>query len=54
MRIAACWDGELDPIGAFSQLGYLHEKVGRAEAAARSLRKEIEKIGGWDQSAPRE
>lgn len=54
MRLAACWDGELDPIGAFSQLTYLHEKVGRAEAAARSLRKEIEKIGGWDQPAPRE
>ena len=29
MRLAACWDGELDPIGAFSQLSYLHEKVGR-------------------------
>ena len=46
--------GELDPIRAFSQLSYLHEKVGRAEAAARSLRKEIEKISGWDQPAPRE
>ncbi len=54
MRLAACWDGELDPIGAFSQLSYLHEKVGRAESAARSLRKEIEKISGWDQPAPRE
>ena len=54
MRLAACWDGELDPIGAFSQLSYLHEKVGRAEAAARSLRKEIDKISGWDQPAPRE
>lgn len=54
MRLAACWDGELDPIGAFSQLSYLHEKVGRAESAARSLRKEIEKISDWDQPAPRE
>ena len=54
MKLTACWDGELDPIGAFSQLGYLHEKVGRVEAAARSLRKEIEKISGWDQPAPRE
>ena len=54
MGLAACRDGELDPMGAFSQLSYLHEKVGRAEAAARSLRKEIEKISGWDQPAPRE
>ena len=54
MRLAACWDGELDPIGAFSQLSYLREKVGRAESAARSLRKEIEKISGWDHPAPRE
>ena len=28
MSLTACWDGELDPIGAFSQLGYLHEKGG--------------------------
>ena len=27
MRLAACWDGEMDPIGAYSQLAYLHEKA---------------------------
>jgi len=54
MRLAACWDGELDSIGAFSQIGYLHEKAERAEAAAKSLREEIEKITGWDQPGPRE
>ena len=30
--LAACWDGELDSIGAFSKIGYLHEKAERAEA----------------------
>ena len=54
MRLAACWDGELDPIGGLSQSSYLHEKVGRAETAARSRRNEIEKVSGWDQPAPRE
>jgi hypothetical protein len=24
MRLAACWDGEMDGIGAYSQLAYLH------------------------------
>jgi len=36
MRLAACWDGELDPIGSFSQLTYLDEK-GRARRAGRAL-----------------
>ena len=54
MRLAACWDGELDSIGAFSQISYLHEKAERAEDAARSIREEIEKITGWDQPGPRE
>jgi hypothetical protein len=53
MRLAACWDGVLDPIGAFSQLPYLHEKAERAEAAARHLRRAIEPISGWDQPAPK-
>lgn len=47
MRLAACWDGELDPIGAFSQLSYLHEKAERAELAARDIREAIERISGW-------
>lgn len=54
MRLAACWDGELDPIGAFSQLTYLHEKAERAEQAARWIREAIERVNGWDQPAPRE
>lgn len=54
MRSAACWDGELDPIGAFSQLSYLHEKAQRAELAARQLRLEIERINGWNEPPPRE
>ncbi len=54
MRLAACWDGELDPIGAFSQLPYLHEKASAAEDAARAIREAVERIRGWDQPAPRE
>ena len=54
MRLGASWDGELDPIGAFSQLSYLHEKAERAEQAARNLRKAIERISGWDQPPPKE
>ena len=54
LRLAACWDGELDPIGAFSQLAYLHEKASRAEQAARAIREAVERIDGWDQPAPRE
>ena len=53
-RLAACWDGELDAIGAFSQLAYLHEKASRAEQAARAIRVSIERIEGWDQPAPEE
>ena len=54
MRLAACWDGELDPIGAFSQLSYLHEKAERAEQAAGWIREAIERVKGWDQPPPRE
>jgi hypothetical protein len=54
MRLAACWDGELDPIGAFSQLSYLHEKAERAEEAAGHIREAVERITGWDQAPPRE
>jgi hypothetical protein len=54
MRLAACWDGELDPIGAFSQLSYLHEKAERAEEAARHIREAVERITGRDQAPPRE
>ena len=52
MRLAACWDGELDHIGAFSQL--LHEKAERAEEAARQIREAVERIRGWDQAPPKE
>jgi hypothetical protein len=52
--LAACWDGELDSIGAFSQLSYLHEKAERAEAAARAIREAVERIAGWDHPPPRE
>jgi len=54
LRLAACWDGELDGIGAYSQLSYLHEKSERAERAARRVREAIERITGWDQERPRE
>ena len=54
MRLAACWDGELDPIGALSQLGYLHEKASQAEQAAKAIRKAVERIEGWDRPAPKE
>lgn len=47
MRLAACWDGEMDPIGAYSQLAYLHEKAEGAEFAARSIREAIEGLTGW-------
>lgn len=50
LRLAACWDGELDPIGAFSQLAYLHEKAERAEAAAREIRESVELVAGWQDS----
>ncbi len=54
MRLGACWDGELDPIGAFSQIGYLHEKAERVELAARNIREAIERVSGWDQPPPKE
>ncbi len=54
MRLAARWDGELDPIGSFSQLTYLHEKAERAEQAARWIREASERVSGWDQPTPRE
>jgi hypothetical protein len=50
LRLAACWDGELDPIGAFCQLAYLHEKAGSPDAAARSIRASVELIAGWKDS----
>jgi hypothetical protein len=43
MRLAPCWDGEVDPIGAFSQLAYPHEKAERAEEAARHIREAFER-----------
>ncbi len=54
MRLATFWDGELDPIGAFSQLAYLHEKAERAEEAPRHISEAVERIGGWDQAPPTE
>ncbi len=48
MRLAACWDGEMDAIGAFSQLAYLHEKAEGAEWAARRIREAIERVSGWE------
>ena len=47
MRLAACSDGELDAIGAFSQLAYLHEKAGAAEQAAAAIREAVERLTGW-------
>jgi hypothetical protein len=46
MRLAACWDGELDAIGAFSQLAYLHEKAGAAEQTAAATREAVERLTG--------
>lgn len=54
MRLGACWDGELDAIGAYSQLSYLHEKAERAEDAARHIREAVERVTGWDEAPPRE
>lgn len=51
MRLAACWDGELDAIGAFSQLAYLHEKAGAAEQAAAAIREAVERLTGWEPPA---
>ena len=51
MRLAACWDGELDAIGAFSQLAYLHEKAEAAEQAASSIREAVERLTGWEPPA---
>ena len=47
LSLSACWDGELDPIGAFSQLSYLHEKAEGAEQAARDIRIAVEGVAGW-------
>jgi len=47
MRLAACWDGEMDAIGAFTQLAYLHEKAEAAEIAARNIREAVERLTGW-------
>jgi hypothetical protein len=38
----------MDPIGAFSQLAYLHEKAEGAEKAAADIRQAIERLTGWD------
>jgi hypothetical protein len=48
MRLGACWDGEMDPIGAYSQLSYIHEKAEAAELAAGQIREAIERLTGWD------
>ena len=48
MRLAACWDGEMDAIGAYSQLAYIHEKAETAELAAGNIREAIERLIGWD------
>jgi hypothetical protein len=48
MRLAACWDGEMDAIGAYSQLAYLHEKAEGAEWAARQIREAVERVCGWE------
>jgi hypothetical protein len=48
MRLAACWDGEMDAIGAYSQLAYIHEKAEMAEIAAGNIREAIERLTGWD------
>jgi len=47
MRLAACWDGEMDAIGAYSQLAYIHEKAEGAELAARQIREAIARLTGW-------
>lgn len=47
MRLSACWDGEMDAIGAYSQLAYLHEKAEGAESAAHSIREAVERLTGW-------
>ena len=51
MRLAACWEGELDAIGAFSQLAYLHEKAGAAEQTAAAIREAVERLTGWEPPA---
>ena len=48
MRLAACWYGEMDAIGAYSQLAYIHEKAEGAEFAASRIREAIERLTGWD------
>jgi hypothetical protein len=48
MRLAACWDGEMGPIGAYSQLAYLYEKADGAEKAAAEIRQAIERLTAWD------
>ena len=46
MRLAACWDAEMDAIGAYSQLAYLHEKAEGAELAARAIREAVQRVTG--------
>ena len=50
MRLAACWDGERDAIGAYSQLAYIHERAEGAELAASRIREALERLAGWDSS----
>lgn len=52
MRLAACWDGEMDGIGAYSQLAYLHEKAEAAEYAAGQIREAVERLAGWRDQDP--
>ena len=54
MRLAACWDGELDPIGAFYSAVVPPREGGAREQAAAWIREAIERVKGWDQPPPRE
>lgn len=55
MRLAACRDGELDPIGFPSRSSPIcTRRAEAAELAARHLREAIERIAGWDQPSPKE
>ena len=47
MRLAACWDADMDAIGAYSQLASLHENAEGAELAARAIREAVERVTGW-------
>jgi hypothetical protein len=54
MRLVACWDGELDLIGALSRLSYRHERPSGPKKLAHRLPEAVERRTGRNHVPPRE